>query len=82
MDIIGPLAMSEPVPLDKVYGKYLSEKDRLCLDISYSEFINALRDLERRGVIKFLKRNNETHIALTEDAKYFLITYSPAWVGL
>jgi predicted transcriptional regulator len=82
MDIIGPLTISEPVPIEEAYSKLLSEKDRLNLEMTYSEFIETLKEMENRGIIKMLKRNNKTYIMLTDEAKYFLITYSPAWIGL
>jgi len=50
--------------------------------MSYGEFLEILNDLEKRGAIKIVKKNGNTYIVLTEDAKYFLIVYSPAWIGL
>ncbi len=74
--------MSEPVSIEEVYSKLLSEKDRLNIEMTYSEFLDTLREMESRGIIRILKRNNKTYIMLTDEAKYFLITYSPAWIGL
>jgi len=82
MDIIGPLAMSEPAPIDAIYGKLLAEKDRLNLDLSYGQFLKVLEEMERRGIIRTIKKDDKTYIALTDEARYFLITYSPAWIGL
>jgi len=82
MDIIGPLAMSEPVSIEDVYGRLLSEKDRLDIEMTYSEFLDTLREMEKRGIIKILKRDDKTYIMLTDEARYFLVTYSPAWIGL
>ncbi len=82
MDIIGPLTMSEPAPVDKIYSKLISEKDRLDIEMSYSEFLDTIREMERRGIVKTVRKDDKTYIALTDEARYFLITYSPAWIGL
>ncbi len=82
MEIIGPLAMNEPIPIDEVYSRLISNKDKYNIDISYGEFLEILNDLEKRGAIKIVKKDSNTYIVLTEDAKYFLIVYSPAWIGL
>ncbi|GEM_PF-6860470 len=81
-DILAKKILDRPATVEEIYEEVLRQKDRLMLDVSLQELREILNEFERRGIIKFVKDNNNTKAILTEEAKYFVLIYNTSFIGL
>jgi len=81
-EILGQVALAEPVPVSKVYERVVRESDRLDLKLTYSELVQILREFEQRGIVKLFNHNGTLHVVLTDKARYWLLVFSSAMSNL
>ncbi len=81
-DVLGKIALDKPISVVKVYEYILRESSRLNVEMSFEELKNMLLEFRDRGIVQILNENGQLHVMLTDDARYWLLTYSFAMSNL
>ena len=81
-DILGKIALDKPIPIVKVYEYIVRESDKLNIKMSFEELKSILIEFRDRGIVQLFNQDGQTHVMLTDTARYWLLTYSLAMSNL